>query len=74
MKIIKGGMYTSINETEIERCYLQEIQLKMQGKPPSKNTEEEWMCITDFNYISPKHNARNEERHDHKCREVIEEK
>jgi len=45
----------------------------MQRKPPSNNTEEEWTCITDFNYMSPRHNERNEERHDHKCREVIEE-
>ena len=67
-------MYKNFNETDIERCYQQEIQQKMQRKPPSNDTEEEWTCITDFNYISPRHNERNEERHGHKCREVIEEK
>jgi len=67
-------MYTTFNKTDIEICYEQEIHQKMERKPPSNVTEEEWTCITDFNYISPRHNARNEKRHDHKCREIIEEK
>ena len=35
------------DEIDVERHYQQEIQQKLQRKPPSNVIEEEWMCIKE---------------------------
>jgi hypothetical protein len=34
-------------ETVVERYYQQEVQWKLQEKPPSNDTKEEWTCIKE---------------------------
>ena len=34
-------------ETDVERYYQQEVQWKLQEKPPSNDTKEEWTCIKE---------------------------
>jgi hypothetical protein len=57
----------------VERQYQQEIQKKLQRKPPSNDTEEEWMCIKETlitsaqDTIGGKHHQRNEEWYDQEC-------
>jgi exonuclease III len=35
------------DEIDVERCYQQEVQQKLQEKPPANNIEEEWAYIKD---------------------------
>jgi hypothetical protein len=35
------------DKTDVERHYQEEIQQNLQRKPPSNDTEEEWMCIKE---------------------------
>jgi len=69
-----------LDETEVQGHYQQEIQKKLQGKPPSNDTEEEWTHIKEViitsaqNIIGEKQNERNEEWYDQECREMIKAK
>jgi hypothetical protein len=68
------------DETDVERYYQQEVQWKLQEKPPSNDTEEEWTCIKEIlitsaqNIIGEKQNKRNKEWYDQECQEITEEK
>ena len=55
----------NLNETDVERCYQQEIQQKLQRKPPSNDIEEEWTCIKETLITSAQ--GRNEEWYDQEC-------
>jgi hypothetical protein len=66
-----------LDETDVECCYQQEIQWKLQSKPPSNDIEEEWTCIKETlitsaqDIIGEKQHKRNEKWYDQGCREVI---
>ena len=68
------------DETDVEHYYQQEVQWKLQEKPPSNDIEEEWICIKETllisaqNIIAEKQNERNEEWYDQECREITEAK
>jgi hypothetical protein len=55
------------DETDVDRHYQEEIQQKLQRKPPSNDIEEEWMCIKETlitsaqDIIAEKQHERNEE-------------
>jgi uncharacterized protein YpmB len=38
----------TFDETDVERYYQQEVQWKLQEKPPSNDIEEEWTCIKKY--------------------------
>jgi len=67
-----------LHETDVECCYQQEIQQKLQRKPPTNDIEEEWMSIKDTlitsaqDIIGEKQHERNEEWYDQECRAIIE--
>ena len=67
-----------LNETDVECCYQQEIQEKLQRKPPSNDIEEEWTCIkktlitTAQDIMGEKQHKRNEEWYDQECQKIIE--
>ena len=66
------------DETDVEHQYQQEVQWKLQGKPPSNNIEQEWkyikeMLTTSAQYIiGEKLNERDKEWYDQQCQEIIE--
>jgi hypothetical protein len=66
------------DETDVECYYQQEVQRKLQEKPPSSDIEEEWTYIKETiitsaqNIIGEEQNERNEEWYDQECREIIE--
>jgi len=68
------------DKTDVELYYQQEVQWKLQEKPPSNDIEEEWtgikqMLITSAqNIIGEKQNERNEEWYEQEGREIIEAK
>jgi hypothetical protein len=68
------------DETDVEHYYQQEVQWKLQEKPPSNDIEEEWTCKKEMlitsaqNVIGEKQNERNDEGNDQECREIIETK
>jgi hypothetical protein len=61
------------DEVEVERYYQQEVQRKLQERPPSNDIEEERTCIketliTSAQYvIGEKQNERNEEWYYQEC-------
>jgi endonuclease/exonuclease/phosphatase family metal-dependent hydrolase len=69
-----------LNETDVQCHYQQEVQQKLQGKPPSNDTEEKWTHIKEAiitsaqNVIAEKQNERNEEWYDQECQEMIKAK
>jgi endonuclease/exonuclease/phosphatase family metal-dependent hydrolase len=66
-------------ETDVE-CYYQQVQRKLQEKPPSNDIEEEWTCIKEIlittaqNIVGEKQYERNDDWYDQECREIIETK
>jgi hypothetical protein len=66
------------DEIDVECCYQQEVQQKLQEKTPVNNIEEEWARIKDTiissaqNVIGETQNGKNEEWYDQECREIIE--
>jgi hypothetical protein len=66
------------DDIDVERHYQQEIQQKLQRKPPSNDKGEEWMCIKETlitsaqDIIGEKQHEINEEWYDQECREIVE--
>jgi endonuclease/exonuclease/phosphatase family metal-dependent hydrolase len=71
---------SKFDEIGVECRYQQEVQQKLQEKPPAENIEEEWALIKDtiissvHNVIGEVQNRKNEEWYDQECREIIEAK
>jgi len=67
-----------LNENDVECCYKQEIQQKLQSKPPTNDIQEEWTCIKETlitsvqDIIGEKEHERNEEWYDQEYQEIIE--
>ena len=66
------------NERDVEHYYQQEVQRKLQEKPPSNETEEEWAYIkrtlttSAQNIIGERQNEIKEEWYEQEGREMIE--
>ena len=66
------------DEIDVEHHYQQEVQQKLQEKPPANNIEEEWayrkdtIISSEQNVIGETQNGKNEEWYVQECREIIE--
>jgi hypothetical protein len=72
----KGWNVDKFDEIDVECLYQQEIQQRLQRKPPSNDIQEEWTCIKEMlitsvqDIIGEKQHERNKEWYEQECREI----
>jgi hypothetical protein len=73
IEIRKRWNVDKLDVTDIEPYYQEETKWKLQRKPLSNETEEEWTCIKETlitsaqDIIGETHHERNEECSDQEC-------